>query len=418
MAGGIFNINTDSRFLTPTSRGFEMTRKNPWKSVKSVSSVVYKIQHLEKYKLNILVTVSVRWWNANAYYAISLAEALSKSGHNVYVAGDPNYPPTGRAESAGLETIEIKFAGFNPFIHLLNWYKLYKFVKEKNIQIINAHRSEDHLFTALISKKLGIPLVRTLGDVRPPKDNFINRWLHFKATSFHISSSESNLTRYTSTWPEFRPDFAVIPGGVKIEEVYKIEDKSKLLEKFGLPTNSTVVGIVARLSPVKDHATFIMSASLVYEILPNVIFLISGIEVEILRKELKTFAESLNLNSNIYFLDRHEPVNELLSVLDVGVIASKGSEVISRVAMEYLATGVPVVTTDVNVLPEIIENKRNGYVVEAENPYQMSEAIIKILQDKSLKEKFSQQNLTDFKNKYDINLVAESIIEIYNNLVH
>lgn len=368
--------------------------------------------------MNILITVSVRWWNANAYYAISLAEALSRSGHNVYVAGDPDYPPTVRAKTAGLNTIEIKFAGFNPFILLLNWYKLYKFVKDKKIDIINAHRSEDHLFTAFISKKLGIPLVRTLGDVRPPKNNFINKWLHFNATNYHISSSESNLTRYISTWPEFNPKFSVLPGGVKIEDVYKIDDKLKLLEKLGLPVNTTVVGIIARLSPVKDHANFIMSASLVMENIPEVVFLISGIEVEISRNELKSLTESLNLNSNIYFLDRHEPVNELLSVLDVGVITSKGSEVISRVAMEYLATGVPVVTTDINVLPEIIENNRNGFVVEAENPYQMSEAIRKILQDKSLKEKFSQQNLTDFQNKYDIKHVAESILEIYNNLVH
>jgi glycosyltransferase involved in cell wall biosynthesis len=372
---------------------------------------------LEQYKLNILITVSVRWWNANAYYAISLAEALSKLGHKVYVAGDPEYPPTIRAQSAGLQTIEIKFASFNPFILLLNWYKLYKFVKDKKIEIINAHRSEDHLLSAFISRRLKIPLVRTLGDVRSPKDNFINRWLHFQATDFHISSSESNLTRYISTWPGFQPKSEVLPGGINSAEIYKIEEKSKLLEKFGLPTNTTVVGIIARLSPVKDHATFIMSASLIYEDLPDAIFLISGLEVEIFRKELKSFAESLNLNSNVYFLDRHEPVNEILSVIDVGVIASKGSEVISRVAMEYLAMGIPVVTTDINVLPEIIENERNGYVVEAENPYQMSRAITKILQDDSLRVKFSEQNLIDFKNKFDINHVAKSILEIYNNLV-
>lgn len=367
--------------------------------------------------MNILITVSVRWWNANAYYAISLAEALSKLGHQVYVAGDPDYPPTERAKNAGLQTIKIKFASFNPFVLVFNWYKLYKFTKKNNIEVINAHRSEDHLLTAFIARKLKIPLVRTLGDVRSPKDNFINRWLHFKATDYHISSSESNLTRYYSTWPDFKPTCSVIPGGINGEEVFKINKKSELLNKFGLPDNSKIVGIIARLSPVKNHATFIMAASLVHENIPDVIFLISGIEVEITRKDLKTLSESVNLNSNIYMIDRHEPVNELLSILDVGVITSKGSEVISRVAMEYLAAGVPVVTTDVNVLPEIIENKKNGYVVEAENPYQMSEAILKILQNGSLKQKISKQNVEDFKNKFDISHVADSILKIYKDLV-
>ena len=367
--------------------------------------------------MKILITVSVRWWNANAYYAISLAEALSSSGHDVYVAGDPNYPPTVRAKTAGLNTIEIKFAGFNPFVLILNWYKLYKFVKDKKIEIINAHRSEDHLFSAFISKKLEIPLVRTLGDVRPPKDNFINRWLHFKATDYHISSSESNLTRYISTWPDFRPNCKVIPGGIKSDEVYNIGEKSKLLIKFGLPIDSTVVGIIARLSPVKDHANFIMSASLVFEYFPDVVFLITGTDVEISKDELKTFAESLNLNSNIFFLDRHEPVNELLSILDVGVIASKGSEVISRVAMEYLAAGVPVVTTDVNVLPEIIENERNGFIVPSENPYEMAEAIVNLLKNDYLKDKISNQNIEDFRAKFEMNVVAKSVLNIYKSLL-
>lgn len=367
--------------------------------------------------MKILITVSVRWWNANAYYAISLAKALSDLGYQVYVAGDPTYPPTIRAENEGLETVKIRFASFNPIVLIKDWYKLYKFVKEKNIEIINAHRSEDHLLTAFIAKRLNIPLVRSLGDVRSPKDNFMNRWLHFKATDYHISSSESNLTRYISTWPDFKPNISIIPGGVNGEEVYRIEEKSNLLQKLKLPANSAIVGIIARLSPVKDHVTFIMSASLVFENVSDVLFLISGIEVEITRNDLKTLSESVNLNSHIYFLDRHEPVNELLSVLDIGVISSKGSEVISRIAIEYLATSVPVVATDVNVLPEIIKNDRNGYIVPAEDPYQMSEAITKILLDKTLKEKFSRQNLTDFKNKYNIKHVAESIVEIYKNLI-
>ena len=171
----------------------------------------------------------------------------------------------------------MAFASFNPFVLLKDWYKLYKFVKEKNIEIINTHRSEDHLLTAFIAKRLNIPLVRSLGDVRSPKDNFMNRWLHFKATDYHISSSESNLIRYISTWPDFKPNSSIIPGGVNGDEVYKIKEKSILLKKLKISENSMIVGLIARLSPVKDHETFIMSASLVLENVSDVLFLISGI---------------------------------------------------------------------------------------------------------------------------------------------
>ncbi len=366
--------------------------------------------------MNILITVSSKWWNATAYYAISLAEALEDTENKVYVAGDPGHPPILRAKAIGLETVDIRFSSFNPFILLNQVNQLYLFVKKKNIDIIHTHCPEDHLLTTLFAKKLKMPLLRTLSDVRSPKDNFINRWLHFKRTDFHIASSDSNLTRYISTWPDFEPKCTVIPGGVRGEKVYNIEKKPELLEKFKLPSGSKIVGIIARLAPVKDHATFIMAASLVLESVPDVYFLICGSEAEITKNDLKALAENVNLNSNIIFSDHHEPVNEIMSILDVGVIASKGSEVISRVAMEYLATGVPVVATDVNVLPEIIEHKRNGYIVSPENPYELSEAIIKILKDQSLKEKISRNNISDFKNKFEMKIVAKSVLDIYTSL--
>lgn len=367
--------------------------------------------------MNILITVSVRWWNANAYYAISTAKALADSGHDVVVAGDPDYPPTKHAQEWGLSTIEIRFASLNPLIVIHDLIKLYKFIKRNKIEIINAFRSEDHLWTGLIKKKCAIPLVRSLGDVRPPKDNIFNRWLHFKATDFHILSSESILTRYLSTWPEFKPEMAIINGGIDPKQIYPVSDLSQIYKKFGIRDDSLIVGIVGRLSPVKDHETFIMAASLILEKIPNVFFIISGIEEEVPVKQLISFAESLNLNSHLKYFDKHIPVRELLSVLDVGVIASKGSEVIARIALEYLATGTPVVTTDINVLPEVIVNGRNGIIVQSEDPFSMAQAVIKLLQDTDLLKEISKNNLEDFKLNYDILLVAKKVEKIYAKLI-
>jgi glycosyltransferase involved in cell wall biosynthesis len=367
--------------------------------------------------VNILITVSVRWWNANAYYAISTAKALSGLGHQVYVSGDPGYPPTIMAQKAGLETFGIRFASFNPIILIFDLLRLYNFIKEKKIEIVNSHRSEDHLFTALIAKNLNIPIVRTLGDVRSPKDNFINRWLHLKITDYHILSSESTFYRYISTWKNFNPKYSIFPGGVDGNQFHPSNKSSQLLEKLKISDGSYIVGMISRLSPIKGHTTFIMAASLVLEQIPNVTFIISGKEVEVSVKELESLAQSLNLNHHILFIDHYEPVNELQSIFDTGVIASTGSEVISRIAMEYLATGIPVVATQINVLPEIIQDGHNGYIIPAEDPYAMADAILKILNDPVLKERISENNILDFKSKFDIMKVAKSVATIYKNLI-
>jgi glycosyltransferase involved in cell wall biosynthesis len=367
--------------------------------------------------VNILITVSVRWWNANAYYAISTAKALSGLGHQVYVSGDPGYPPTVMAQKAGLDTFGIRFASYNPIILIIDFLRLYRLIQEKKIEIINAHRSEDHLLTALIAKILNIPIVRTLGDVRSPKNNFINRWLHLKITDYHILSSESTLFRYISTWKNFNPDFSVFPGGVDGNQFHPSNKSPQLLQKLQISEESYVVGMISRLSPIKGHATFIMAASLVLEQFPNVTFIISGKEVEISVKELESMAESLNLNHHMLFIDHYEPVNELQSIFDVGVIASSGSEVISRIAMEYLATGIPVVATQINVLPETIRDGHNGFIIPAEDPYAMADAILKILNNPELRERISEKNILDFKSKFDIKKVATSIAAVYKDLI-
>ncbi len=367
--------------------------------------------------MNILITVSVRWWNANAYYAISTAKALSGLGHQVYVSGDPGYPPTVMAQKRGLDTCGFRFASFNPVILIFDLFRLYRFIKGNKIEIINAHRSEDHLLTALIAKILNIPIVRTLGDVRAPKNNFINRWLHLRITDYHILSSESTFIRYISTWKNFNPDFSIFPGGVDGTLFHPVKKSSQLLKKLNIKEGSYVVGMISRLSPIKGHSTFIMAASLILEQIPDVTFIISGKEVEISVKELESLAESLNLNHHILFIDHYEPVNELLSIFDVGVIASTGSEVISRIAMEYLATGTPVVATQINVLPETIRDGHNGFIIPSEDPYAMADAILKILNDPELKERFSKNNILDFKSKFDIKKVATSIATVYTNLI-
>ncbi len=85
--------------------------------------------------------------------------------------------------------------------------------------------------------------------------------------------------------------------------------------------------------------------------------------------------------------------------------------------MEYLATGTPVVSTDINVLPEIIQNGRNGFIVPPEDPYAMAGAVLKILRDNNLQVNISKNNIDDFKSKFDIFRVAAKIAQIYQKLI-
>jgi glycosyltransferase involved in cell wall biosynthesis len=260
-------------------------------------------------------------------------------------------------------------------------------------------------------------LIRTVGDVRPPKNNLLNKILHVRWTDHFIFTSEANLIRYISRWAQLRNNNNVVYGGVDRDVFYKRDKMAGLLDRLSLNKDQIIVGIIGRLSEVKDHHTFIKAIALVAEGYPDVRFIISGIDAQITKDELSLFAAGLSIQDKITFLDLYQPVSDLISIFDIGVIASKGSEAICRIAMEYLAMGIPVIATDVNVVPEIISNGRNGFIINKEDPYAMAVAICQLIAKPALRQKISRQNIEDFNKYYDLQTAVKQTVQVYKHVI-
>jgi len=367
--------------------------------------------------LNILHTISVRWWNACAYYAVIIAKGLQDLNYNVQLYSDDNSPPFNHSIKNKLNTKAFNFSSFQPFNFLRNYFLIKSKIKKEKIQIVNCHRPEDHLIMGIICKKLDIPLVRTIGDIRPPAENFFNKWLHLKATDYFIFTSESNRTRFVSVWPEIMENSKIVFGGLNLDLFKPGKKSEKLLKQLHINSDTKIVGFVGRLSKTKDLPTFIRTAAMVKSSLPEVKFLISGKEFSVSREDIKSLADTLNLTDSILFLDRHDPVKEVINLIDVGIISSNDSEAISRIGMEYLSMGKPVVATDVNVLPEIIEDGVNGFITNTEDPHSMADAVIKLLTDENLYQKISKNNIESSRERFDYLKEAEKTASIYESLL-
>ena len=88
---------------------------------------------------------------------------------------------------------------------------------------------------------------------------------------------------------------------------------------------------------------------------------------------MRNIANELNIDS-ISFLGRVDDVRELLSITDIGVIPSVGSEAVCRIALEMLSFGIPVVGSNVNSIPEIISDY-GGIVVNPGRPEEIAGAL-------------------------------------------
>ena len=157
---------------------------------------------------------------------------------------------------------------------------------------------------------------------------------------------------------------------------------------------------------------------------PNVIEKIPETKIVLLgdgpeMKKLKNLVHQNNLDSNIEFkgwVDRNDIPNHL-SDASIGIGPLKRTTVTENALpikiLEYMASSLPIIAKSGTLPDDVLKNNENGYFVE--NYFELSEKIIKLLQNPELVEKMSKNSL-NMVQKFSWEKIVKSIIDIYNKL--
>ena len=149
---------------------------------------------------------------------------------------------------------------------------------------------------------------------------------------------------------------------------------------FDLPAGQPVVGILARLTPVKDHRTFLLAAQRIHAQMPEVRFAIVGDGPE--RTALEEFTCSLGIGDVVRFSGSVPSSDLVLPAFDIAVLCSR-HEGMPNALLEAGAWGIPMVATAVGGVPEIVQDGRTGLLAPAGVPETLAERVISLLQDRA-----------------------------------
>ncbi|UCB52504.1 MAG: glycosyltransferase family 4 protein [Candidatus Zixiibacteriota bacterium] len=372
-------------------------------------------------RLNVLQLINVRWYNACAYYAVSLSLALRRRGHKVIVAGDPSSPPLLKARELGLSVYEdLALSYTSPWMIAYNVKRMRDLIEREGIEIVNAHRGEGHLVAALAKKSLkrAVPLIRTRGDVRTPKRSLLNRYLNNKLTDKIITTCGVLREGYIKNLQMPEDKVAAVPVGIDHDFFSPRESDATWKKRLSIPKQNLVVGIVGRLSPVKGHVYFIQAADHVLRQVPGVTFIVCGEDAQMGATQMKDAVRARNIEENFRFLGKVKDVREIISLFDVGAVSSVGSETICRVALEYMSMGKPVVGTRVNAIPEVVGHQLNGLVVKSRDPQELAAALVELLRDKDKRRQFGRKSRSIVMEEFTLDVFARKIEEIYLGLLN
>lgn len=183
---------------------------------------------------------------------------------------------------------------------------------------------------------------------------------------------------------------------------------------IGVGADVPLVGIVGRLAPVKDHATFLRAAAHVHRDAPQARFLIVGNGP--LRGALEQLSQSLGLSGVVRFLDSQADVAEVFAALDLAVVSSR-YEGCSNVILEAMAMGKPVIATAVGGNPELVTPGRTGLLVPVGDADRLAEAILTLVRDRPSARAMGQAGRQRIEAEFTLERMMRQTEQLYRQLM-
>jgi L-malate glycosyltransferase len=299
-----------------------------------------------------------------------------------------------------------------------------EFLRRERPDLIHSHRYKENLLAAIAGRRAGVKqFVRTQHGYHeiPQKSqsqrqrfvNAIDRFLARHMTSRVIAVSEELAAR-------IRPLYGhsvvqVIPNGVDFSRTQIELSVDKAKAELGFMPDTPVVAFVGRLEPVKRPDLFIATAAQIIAQLPSVRFIMVGDGKQ--RTAVDAQVSSLQLADRIQLVGHRRDVLELLRASDVLLIPSD-HEGLPMVLLEALALGTVVVARAVGGLCEVIENGRNGVLVESGTAADLAGAVVQVLRMSAVnREHLSAAGRRTVAGRYSSEYNAEQIVELYRSLL-
>lgn len=374
--------------------------------------------------MRILITSNVRWWNAEAAYAATLARELLNAGHKVWVLTLPNSLNETKLRSWNLPIItDIPLSSSNPWQLWQAHRRLQSLIEEQQIQVVNAHRSEGFPLLVLLRQRLkSFALIRTRGTTRPLRDNWLNRKLHEDWIESVIVPAQviASQLRQVLNLPSERLQviyYPVNPSSIDSQgESEAQQSRLECLDRLGIPRHCRVIGIVGRIRPVKGQRILLKSFATLRKRFPDIVLLMLYRDTNETEAEWQGLLQDLvesNLQQSVYLYGYREDVLEIMRHTDIGVVSSVDSEVICRVAVEFFSVGTPVVAFPTGALPEIIQDGVTGRIAKDKSAEALAEILEWMLESPERIAGFGKNARQQSLERFDPNKLLEQTLSVY-----
>ena len=326
----------------------------------------------------------------------------------------------GLGEIMRAEGVEVVAFGRRPGLDLRLVWRLAGAIRRRKLQVLHAHQYTPFFYGSLAAKLAGVG-TRTIltehgrhfPDVVPRKRRLTNRFF-FDRLADRITAVCAFSAAGLSNNDGFRADrIEVIENGIDADRYVPSTDQGQLKRQLGLDPARRYIITIARFHPVKDHPTLLRAFADVCGRVADVDLLLAGDGP--LRAELEGLVAQLGIASRVRFLGVRLDVPDLLKAADMFALSSV-SEAASITLLEAMASGRPVVVTNVGGNPEIVREGVEGLLTPRGDAKAMAVAINRLLNDPDLAALMGRRAAERVRAGYRLDQTIERYRHVYEEL--
>ena len=302
--------------------------------------------------------------------------------------------------------------------------RLIKLINLEKPDIVHTHTAKAGTLGRIAAKLTGVPIIihtfhghvfhSYFGFFRTKFFLWLERLLA-KFTDVIITVSEQQrdeIIKYKVAAPE---KIIAIPLGLDLKPfIGSNADPNELRVEFSVPEQTKLVGIVARLVPVKNHVCFLEAARLVLKRYDDVRFMIIG-DGE-LRGTLEQKARDLGMEDRVIFMGFQHNLQKIYAGLDI-VALSSYNEGLPVALIEAMAAGKPVISSDVGGVVDLILDGNNGLLVPSNEPESLAEATLYLLEHPERRKMMGEAGREKVYPHFDKKRLVDDIDNLYENLL-
>lgn len=351
--------------------------------------------------------------------ATELGLELSRKGHEVHFI---TYSQPVRLEllSSNVHFHEVNVPEY-PLFHYQPYElalssKLVDMVKIHKIDVLHVHYAIPHAYAAYMAKKMlheegiDLPIVTTLHGT---DITLVGSHPFYKtAVTFSINKSDAvtsvsqNLKEDTQRLFNTQKEIKVIPNFIDINK-YKNSYEECDRHLLALP-QERVITHVSNFRPVKRIADVIEIFYRIQKDLPAKLMMVGeGPE----RKKAEQLCKTYGIENKVVFLGNSSEVDKILCLSDLFLLPSK-TESFGLAALEAMASGVPVISSDSGGIPEVNIQGVSGFLSPVGAIDEMAQNALKILKDEAVLNTF-KKGAQDTAIKFDIHKIVPFYEAIY-----